>query len=184
MTTIIARPAVRLTQIEEAWDLYRRLFTDVDELAAQRHLMTYEEFAEVYHDPRVLKLYEFDDSGHLIGMSVLTQHLDAWPLISPRYFARHYPSHFHRQAIWYVGFVGVLPRYPHVFRSLVERMYPPVIATNGVAVMDFCAYNLNVRRLPAITLRLLGSINSAASMEIADSQTFAVYRFDQSEVRA
>jgi hypothetical protein len=108
MTTLTERLTPGITCVEEAWSLYVQLFTEVDELAAQRHLMTYDEFAEVYHDPRVLKFYEFD-RGSLIGMSVLTQHLDAWPLISPRFFARRWPAHYSRQAIWYVGFVGVLP---------------------------------------------------------------------------
>jgi len=182
--TITQQSTFAIPDIDDAWALYLRIFTEINELAAQRHLMTADEFAAVYHDPNVLKFYIHDDAGKLAGMSVLTQDLDAWPLISPRYFARRWPEHYARKAIWYVGFVGVVPHHSHGFRELVNNMYAHVHANAGIAVMDFCTYNMTQRRLPAITLKLLRWINPAASIETADAQTFVVYRFDQTTVGA
>lgn len=171
--------AITVPCLNEAWNLYSAMFADIDELAAQRHLMTLAEFASVYHHPDVLKFYAHDDNtGRLIGMSVMTRHLEAWPLISPRYFARRWPHHFSEQAIWYVGFVGVQPRHIHGFHHLIAAMYPYVQATHGIAVMDFCSYNCATRRLPTITLKLLERLNPAARKEIADTQTFIAYQFD------
>jgi hypothetical protein len=177
--TITQQPTNIIPDLDEAWALYAHLFTEINELAAQRHLMTDDEFAAVYHHPNVLKFYVHDDAGLLAGMSVLTQDLDAWPLISPQYFARRWPEHYQHKAIWYVGFVGVLRHHPHGFRQLVNNMYTHVIGNAGIAVMDFCTYNITQRRLPAITLKLLGCLNPAADMETADAQSFVVYRFDQ-----
>lgn len=176
--TITQQP-LTIPALESAWNLYADLFTDIDTLAAQRHLMTYAEFAEVYHNPDVLKFYTFGDTGEPVGMSVLTRELSAWPLISPRFFARHFPEFYQRKSIWYVGFVGVRPRNLHAFRELVGLMYPYVACSQGIAVMDFCAFNTTSRRLPEVTLRLLGSMNPSAGMHTADAQSFVVYRFDQ-----
>ena len=184
MTTAQLKSAPGIPDVHEAWTSYANIFAEINTLAAQRHLMTVDEFATVYHDPRVLKFYVHDQNGDLAGMSVLTQHLDAWPLISPPYFARCWPQHYARKAIWYIGFVGVTPHHQHGFRQLVNDMYVHVISNTGIAVMDFCAYNTVRRRLPAVTLKLLGGINPAAGMQTADSQSFVVYRFDASTAGA
>ncbi len=172
------KPTRTIPKLEEAWTAYAGIFAEINTMAAQRHLMTLDEFATVYHDPRVLKFYVHDDNGNLAGMSVLTQHLDAWPLISPPYFARRWPQHYQRKAIWYVGFVGVTPQHRHGFRRLVNDMYTHVIGNAGIAVMDFCTHNTVRRRLPEITLKLLGGLNPNADMETADAQSFVVYTFD------
>lgn len=175
----ITQQRIAVPALDDAWDLYAALFTDIDTLAAQRHLMTYAEFADVYHNPDVLKFYCYDDRGQPIGMSVLTRELEAWPLISPRYFARHFPDFYYQKSIWYVGFVGVKPHHLHGFRELVRLMYPYISRSDGIAVMDFCAFNTTIRRIPEVTLRLLSSINPAAGMQTVDAQTFIAYRFDQ-----
>lgn len=172
------RTPVNHPDLDQTWELYSSIFAEIDTLAVQRHLMTYAEFADVYKNPDVLKFYAYGDAGELVGMSVLTQHLPAWPLISPRYFQRHWPEHFARQAIWYVGFVGCLPNQSHGFRTLIADMYPHVIGNDGVAVMDFCTYNILERRLPEVTLKLLNRLNPAAGMQTADTQSFILYRFD------
>lgn len=177
--TITQQRTPTIPDVDEAWALYTDIFTDINALAAQRHLMTVDEFTGVYHDPHVLKFYVHDDAGNLAGMAVLTQQLEAWPLISPQFFARRWPEHYARRAIWYAGFVGVLPQHAYGFRELVTTMYTHIISNNGIAVMDCCTYNMTQRRLPAVTLKLLGWLNPAADMEIADTQTFVAYRFDQ-----
>jgi len=179
MTTIQLQPARTIPDIDQAYALYADLFAEVNTLAAQRHLMTFTEFTTVYHDPHLLKFYVHDQDGDLAGMSVLTQDLDAWPLISPPYFARRWPEHYARRAIWYVGFVGVAPHRPHGFRELVSRMYAHVISNSGIVAVDYCTYNMDRRRLAEITHKLLGGLNPDAGMELADAQTTVVYHFDQ-----
>ncbi|WP_199515958.1 hypothetical protein [Nucisporomicrobium flavum] len=163
--------------IEQAWKLYEETFAEINGLAAQRHLMTYEEFQSVYHNDEVRKFYAHDRAGRLIGMATLTNNLAAWPLISPPYFARRWPHSHKRQAIWYCGFVGARPGQLHAFRDLVTDMYDLIRSNNGMAVMDFCTHNLITRRLPDATLALLSRLDPTTRMEVADQQTFIFYRF-------
>ncbi|GAA2535037.1 hypothetical protein [Winogradskya humida] len=178
MTITALRSNPTVPDIDEAWALYTDLFAEVNTAAAQRHLMTPDEFATVFHDPRILKFYARDQAGKLAGMAVLTQYLEAWPLISPPFFARRWPEHFRRRAIWYVGFVGMMPRHLHGFRELVRDMYAHISSNNGIAVADFCTHNVTRRRLPAITLKLLAGINPDTTMQTADTQSFVAYDFD------
>jgi hypothetical protein len=177
--TITQRPTTVVPSLHEAYTLYADVFAEVNALAAQRHLMTEDEFANVYNNPGVLKFYVFDDDDKLIGLSVLTNDLAEWPLASQECYARRWPEHYARGAIWYVGFVGAAPNHSHAFRKLIVQMYKYVIGNNGLAAMDFCTYNMIERRLPEITLMLLGRINPAASMEVIDTQTTVLYRFDK-----
>jgi hypothetical protein len=175
--TVTQQPTIAAPPVAEAWALYADTFAEVNELAAQRHLMTLDEFVDVYHNPNVRKFFAYD-GGELVGMSVLTNKLDEWPLISPRYFARRWPEQYEREAIWYIGFVGVTPNHSHSFRDLIRQMYAYVISNNGMGVMDFCTYNLVDRRLGEVTHKLLSHINRDASMEVVDAQTTVLYRFD------
>lgn len=163
----------------EAWLFYLRTFDRIDELAAQRHLMTQDEFDHVALDPRVQKYLAVSDGGRLVGMSTITNDLDAWPMVSPRYFAKHWPDRYERRAIWYIGFVGVSRegRREHAFRELITTMYPQVADSDGMTVMDYCAYNADVMNMPGVTIKLLQSINPTATGGRIDTQGFYAYEF-------
>lgn len=163
-----------------AWELYYTTFEEVNTLAAQRHMMTYEEFAAVMGDKRVRKFLT-DTNGAMSGLAVITNDLDAWPLISPQYFARRWPEHAAQNRIWYVGFVAVRqdPRpEPGLFAEIIRAMYQPVIESRGIAVMDYCLYNVQTREVPATAHRILERINPEVATSIIDAQYFYGYRFD------
>jgi len=158
----------------EAWRFYEEVFADVNTLAANRHLMTADEFAHVMTDVRVQKWFAFNDDDRIIGMATITNHLDSWPLVSPAYFEKQYPEQFARQAVWYIGFVGcnIEGTRAHAFRDLIARMQPQVEASNGVFVQDFCTYNVGVRRLPDATRAILRRINPTVQFGRIDAQEF------------
>jgi hypothetical protein len=160
--------------LTEAWSFYEDVFADVNTLAANRHLMTYDEFEHVMADKRVQKWLALSDEGRIIGMATVTNHLESWPLVSPAYFAKHYPDQYARQAIWYIGFVGCNPEgtRAHAFRDLIARIQPQVEASNGVFVQDFCTYNVGVRRLPDATRAILRRINPTVEFGRIDAQEF------------
>lgn len=159
---------------DEAWDFYQEVFAEVNTLAANRHMMTPDEFEHMLVDKRVQKWIAFNDDGHIIGMSTITNDLDSWPLVSPAFFEKTYPEQFRRQAIWYIGFVGCNPEgtRAHAFRDLIALMYPQVEASDGVFVQDFCTYNVGVRRLPDATRAILRRINRTVQFGRIDSQEF------------
>jgi len=167
----------------EAWALYGDAFVGVNELAAQRHLMTPAEFDDMTWDKRISKLIARDEDGRMVGLSTITNDLAAWPLISPPYFRRNWPDHYAREAIWYIGIVGVHPTASgrHVFSALIEAMSPRVFASDGLAVMDFCSFNEDVRQIPRATrvlLKRLHPVPSGVEGRQVDTQSTWVFRFD------
>lgn len=158
--------------------LYQAAFTDLSERAAQQHLMTDDEFTEMAYDPSLSKYLAVGDDLTVLGMSVLTNRLTAWPLIAPAFFRRRWPVEAAENRIFYVGFVCTRRDAPNnVFPDLIERMYQDVIAVNGIAAMDFCTY-MTMRHIPAITHRILSRINPATTGARIDTQEFWAYRFD------
>jgi hypothetical protein len=177
MTTFInARTSLSDDTRAMAYKLYDGLFSPINELAAQRHLMTEVEFGEVAYDERVTKYLAYDDrviGEDLTGMSVMTNDLDAWPLISPPYFRRHYPRLYEARQIWYVGFVGAAR--PGVFDALVAEMFPRTAA--GMVCMDFCALRQQ-QGLQDTTLRMLRRLAGESWMLKLDDQATYAYRYD------
>jgi hypothetical protein len=166
----------------EAWTLYEATFTGINELAAQRHLMTVDEFFAVARDKRIRKFIAHDDAG-MVGLSTITNDLAAWTLISPPYFRKNWPDHYEREAIWYIGIVGVHPGAAslHAFSALIKAMSPLVFESDGLAVMDFCAWNEDLRQMPRVTTSLLERlypVSSSVRGERVDAQSTWVYRFD------
>lgn len=156
--------------------LYRDVFAEIDTLAAQRHMLSDDELSGVLANPRVQKWVALGDGGP-VGVSVITNSLHDWPLVSPRFFRRIEPERYAARKIWYVGFVGVTPGHPGVFVDLIEAMAPQVSKEGGMAVMDFCHWNVAVRKLPAITQRILGRYDDRAAGILVDRQEFWGWTF-------
>lgn len=178
-TGIHRRNCVGSEERHTMWAMYEQTFREIDELAVQRHLMTRAEFDAVMDDPAVRKHTAYDDD-RIVGQSVITDDLDAWPLISPRYFARHYPVEYAEKRIFYVGYVCTDPGAPiTTFRDLIDDMAREVFACDGIAVMDFCTINV-LRGLPAATTRILRRLAPAGQAHPVqlDTQEFWAWRFD------
>ena len=163
----------------EAWEMYQATFAEIDGLAVQRHLMTSAEFYDTIHNPKIHKYVARDATGRVIGLGVQTNHLDEWPLISPRYFERHFPAQYERCAIWYVGFVCVAAtaQGSTLFRDLIVQMAEPAVRAGGMSVMDFCAYNAFERRLPRAAQALLKRAYPEAYGVPIDAQQFWAWMF-------
>lgn len=165
------------------WDLYgfyEETFRAVNRMAAQRHLMTVDEFMRVQYDPRVTKYVAYTDDGDPMAQGCSTDDLSAWPPISPEYFAERWPDLYRTRRIWYVGYAGVhLGHRDHrVFDALITEMARPMIEAEGVAVMDFCARNLWKPNMPAGTRRILDGLTGLARGARIDRQEFWAFRFD------
>lgn len=167
-----------LKLFNEAWKFYCEVFEEINTLAVNRHLLTSVEFSGVMWESRIIKYVARDEAGNLVGMSVMTNHLDKWPLISPQYFQRHYPFFWRREAIWYVGFVGAKPGTKGVFPALLEAMLKPVQESDGMVVVDFCTENVQMKDLPRRTSFILNNLNPKTQHTHLDSQEFHAWRFD------
>ena len=164
---------------EEAWQLYRAAFAGLELLAAQRHLLTVEEFGAVAADPRVTKLLAADPGGErLLGIATTTTDLTAVPLVSPAYYAARWPEASAAGRLHYVGFVGVHPdaRASGAFPALVERICRPVATAGGVVAVDVCRYNEVAFGLPASLGRLGEALGGARTVRV-DEQVYWAYEF-------
>jgi hypothetical protein len=128
---------------ESFYALYREAFGELETLAVARQLLHREEFMEEMHDPRVHKYVAWSDDGSAIGLSTLTNQLETVPWISPAYFRHHYPEHFGRDAVYYIGFtlVEVGQRKGHVFQAMIDRMGEVLADVQAVVGWDICAHN-------------------------------------------
>lgn len=163
--------------LEPAWALYTRSFAELAGLAAQRHVMTRDEFDAVMADPRVTKWLVLDgDRRALAGLATVTDDLAAVPLVSPEYYARRWPAEYAEQRIWYVGFLAVSPPYEGagVSSLLVRGVSSSVVRTGGLVAVDICAHNESLK-LPTLLLRLARTYSAGTTLRRLDTQTFWAY---------
>jgi len=161
--------------IDSSYDMYKIAFRPLLKLAAQNHMMDYYEFEQMWHNPYIEKHVVYDD-GELVGLSVVTRHLNQWSLISEAYFEHNFPEHFDSGTLWYVGFVCVANKYQSsgAFQMLLESMSDN--RKDGMFFMDFCTHNLD-RKIITLCTRALTSSDPTATMTHVDSQEFWVVRW-------
>jgi hypothetical protein len=159
------------------YELYVETFAPLAVMAAARHVLHWEEFLEEMRDPRVRK-YVAWSGDRAVGLSTFTNHLDAVPWISPDYFRHHYPEHFERGAIWYVGFTVVDParRQQHVFQAMIHEMTEVVFDMDAIFCWDVCAFNDTDLSFGEYAGRVLGK-KGAVAIEAVDRQTYYVGTF-------
>lgn len=162
-----------------AWVAYQRMFSPLARLAVNRHVLLRREFDEIMSDPRIEKHTAIDSAGRIVGMSVVTNRLDRWPLVSPEYFAFHHPDAYASGTIWYVGFVGVLPSRLNVFQGLLESMTAGR-RNEGLFYMDFCSFNLQ-RGIVDLCQRRLAEVDGRVHMQRMDDQSFWLTTFGAGE---
>jgi ribosomal protein S18 acetylase RimI-like enzyme len=171
------------------WRLYNEAFDELRSTAVQRHIMVRDEFDGVMRDDRVAKYLVFDtdqdgafdtdQDGRLCALGTMTNDLDAVPLISPDYFRRRWPTHFAESRIWYIVFVAVHPDYQGagVVELLAAELYRVVSARNGVAALDVCRRNDQIRRLPQGLHRMLERSYGLVLSDRMDEQSYWFYEF-------
>jgi hypothetical protein len=166
--------------LERAWTLYSRAFSELNALAVQRHLMYRAEFDDVAGDERIQKWVATGPEGQLLGLATYTNELDAWPLISPAYFARRWPVQYAAKTIWYCGFVAVDVAARGIasgtYMEMIAAMYRQAEAGQGIIMLDFCTHNENKRRMRMSIDRALTRLSDGqVGVVQADQQTFMAY---------
>jgi hypothetical protein len=161
---------------DQCWPIYQQAFEPLRTKAAQRHMLTVGEFNDIMADERIGKYVVPDPDRALkavpnnpLGLAVMTTDLAAWPLIEPAYFHAKYPD----RTIFYVGFVCAAPGSTGVFPALIGHMWSEIEKAGGVAVMDFCDFNVDgPPSIPLRTLHLLRKTSPLVTVERIDAQSF------------
>ncbi len=161
---------------EEFLEVYRAAFAPLEALAAARQSLTDDEFREEMTDESVLKFVCQNRDGITVALSFVATDLSAVPWISPVYFAERFPEHYERHAIWYFGALLVLPEHqggPWV-NALLEEMVTAVVANDGIAAFDCCAFNVTEMGVPDFVEAATRRVAEVDCIEI-DVQRYYAY---------
>jgi len=180
-TQPVSRTPVRVERLQTIpgelvdgfYDLYTAAFEPLRVLAAARHVLTAEEFAEEMADERIDKYVAFDRTGTAVGLTTFTGDLSSVPWIEPAYFAARHPEHAARGAIFYLGFTLTDPRARRgrVFRATLQPIIDRMVAARGVVAFDICAHNDTVEHLSRGVERAIGAACDS-TMRAPDVQTY------------
>jgi hypothetical protein len=138
-----------LTEIDDVtarrfYALYVETFGELAIRAVNRHLLRRDEFMAVMVDPRIDKIVIEDDTTHeLIAMCTLTNHLETVDWVSPEYYAHHFPDHWARGAVYYLGFslVSSRRRRTQLFTELTAHVTRTLVAMDAMCSYDICMFN-------------------------------------------
>ena len=156
------------------YQLYLETFGELAIRAVNRHLLRREEFMAVMVDPRIDKIVIEDDETHeLIAMCTLTNHLETVDWVSPEYFAHHYPDHWSRGAVYYLGFslVASRRRRSQLFSELISTVTRIVVANDAMCSYDICMFNNEVIGLGDAVGAIVTS-TAAVDVRAVDTQTY------------
>ena len=175
--TVVCSRASWPDLLSTLWPMYEESFGPLRVLAAARHVLTEQEFADELEDPRIWKYIALDRQGRPAGLATLADDMSALPWISAAYYAHHYPEEASRNAVYYNGLTLVRPdmrRHP-VFARLVACVGRRVAATRGVVAFDICGFNDDGRSLGKVTGQLLNKV-AEFDLQTVDVQTYYVAR--------
>ena len=164
------------------YELYVAAFEPLRTRAAARQVLTLEEFAAEMIDPRVDKYVVWDGdrpgSERAVALTTFTNDLATVPWIEPAYYAHHYPDHFARGAVFYLGFTLVHPDLHRggVFSMTVARLVERMVAERAVCAWDICAHNDTVLALGAGIERALTHM-AEVTVGSVDVQTYYASTF-------
>jgi hypothetical protein len=173
-TTIRTLARVDDATAQRFYALYVETFGELAIRAVNRHLLRRDEFMAVMVDPRVDKIVIEDDETHeLIAMCTLTNDLETVDWVSADYFAHHYPDHWSRGAVYYLGFslVASRRRRAQLFTELIGHVTRTLVAQNAVCSWDICLYNNEMIGLGDAVAQI---VTSAAPIDVraVDTQTY------------
>lgn len=163
-------------EIEVFLKLYREAFDPLEELSPLRQSMTDDEFRQEMVHESVIKLVAWDEADSPAAILCMTNDFSRIPWLNPRYYAKKFPVHFSREAIYFFGSLLVHPerRGEHYLGELLEQAVRIVALDAGIAAYDCCQYNVEVTQLPDI-IAAVGEGICHFTRELIDYQNFYAY---------
>ena len=168
-----------ITQVDDVtaqrfYALYLETFGELAIRAVNRHLLRREEFMAVMVDPRIDKIVIQDDAtGELIALCTLTNDLETVDWVSPEYFAHHYPDHWSRGAVYYLGFslVATRRRRAQLFSELIAHVTRTLVAQDAMCAYDICMFNNETIGLGNAVAAIVTS-TATVDVRAVDTQTY------------
>lgn len=152
--------------------LYERSFAPLRHLAAARHVLTEEEFAEEMDHPAISKYVALNDEGEPVGLTTITNDLSTVTWVSPDFYAHRWPEHAATGRIYYLGFTLADPVYQRrgVFDAMISLMAHRMNDEDAVVVWDVCSFNVEQAGLADNIARILSPHSTPP--EVIDTQRY------------
>lgn len=173
-TTIRTLAAIDDPTAQRFYELYVETFGELAIRAVNRHLLRRDEFMAIMVDPRIDKIViEDDETGDLIALCTLTNHLETVDWVSPEYFAHHYPDHWSRGAVYYLGFSLVASRRRRVqlFTELIAHVTRTLVAKDAMCAWDICMFNNEMIGLGDAVASIV-TTTAVVDVRAVDTQTY------------
>ncbi len=174
-TTIRTLSTIDARTAERFYALYVETFGELAVRAVNRHLLRRDEFMAMMVDPRIDKIViEEESTGEVIAMCTLTNHLEVVDWISPDYFAHHYPDHWARGAVYYLGFslVSSPRRRVQLFSELITHVSRTLLAKDAMCSYDICTFNNEMIGLGDAVESIVKRAVPQAEVRAVDTQTY------------
>lgn len=157
-------------------ELYRESVAPLAELAAGVQSFSDRELEEQLRNESVIKLVGRDGDGRPQAFCLTTTDLTIVPWISPAYFARRFPEHHERRAIFYIVTIVVQPdRQGGLWAyALLKDLTRVVASRHGIAAFDCCSYNQETVNVPELARRVAGRFCDVDPLQV-DTQQFYAY---------
>jgi len=153
-------------------DMQLASFEPLETLAIQKQTDSRDDLLHMFASPDFTKVVAWQ-SGHPIGLGVLTNVLECIPEISPGFLRTRYPQQAARNAI-YVG-IYVTVAEPHrgitLFSRLSTEMWNIPARAGGVLVFDMCEFNRTMFAAEQVAEQV-ASVFPRSSVSTIDRQTW------------
>jgi len=157
---------------EELWEMYRRNFAPLEELAILQHCYPRDEILAEFADPAITKIVVWEGTTP-VGLGMITNQLEAVPQISPRYLRAKYPDHAADDRIYFGILVAVDPDHRGLtsFNRIYLDMWQMVGKRDGMLIWDVSQFNREVLGADAYAQRV-SSQYPRSHVEVIDQQTY------------
>lgn len=154
------------------WAEYYEAFSPLEELALLCHLYSRETFDALLQNPNIVKIVGWQDEKP-VGLSMVTNHLELVPQISPKFLRRRYPEQAERNAIFFaiMLFVSTGLRSRTLFARLSVSTCQLTAASAGVIVMDVSDHILKTHAWDT-KLQTVASMYRGADLARIDDQSY------------
>ena len=170
--TISFESVVEGDDAEVLYEVYRRNFEPLGELAVLQHCFPREVLLAELADPTITKIVGWQGVTP-VGLGMVTANLDAVPQISAPALRARYPRHAETGSIYFGILVAVSPE--HRGMTLFNRIYLELwnipAKVGGVLVFDICEFNRTAFDTDSLVQRI-GSNFPGSDVGVIDTQTF------------
>jgi hypothetical protein len=153
--------------------IYRDAFEPLVTRSPARQSLTDDEFMHDMSDPSVLKFVGRSNTDEIVALASMSTDLGTVPWISEPFFAKKYPEHYARGAIFYFGAMLVRPdrQGGPWAKYLLDHLYHYVAERQGIGCFDCCSFNVDRVALPDLIARA-GQRIARFDMELLDRQAY------------